>query len=508
MASEIILIIREQRNRQRITLSSAGVPCLFGRGRECSYVLRRNNVGDRQFSLDFRGGAWLLRDEGAAGCGTWYNNRYLGKGETVPLQPGDVIGLDTNADRSTQEITFRVEEIRQAEGAVGLQRENTDADAVLREIDLRRKRRVLIGRGEDCDIQLPSDRISRHHCEVVYRDGHCEVHDLGSTNGTYLNGRRITRELLTDGGVINVPTQVFAFSGGILHYHEHRVGISIELLSVSKTVHDRNTGGPINVVDGTSLAIEPNSFVVLVGGSGTGKSSLLTCITGSAPCTSGRVCFDGIDTKGNRNAFDAVLGYVPQRDIMHDSLTVEQSLTYTAELRIAHDATGGEIKAAVAHAIRAVDLNGREKTMIANLSGGQKKRVSIAMELLAGPRLLVLDEPTSGLSPDLDRSMMELCRKLSHENCTVLMVTHNMSNINLCDKIAFLGTGGVLCYYGTPEKLDEYFDVELTSDIFEKLRRPEEVEFYRQKYFTTPEFNRLAAQFPEAAKEANERCRP
>lgn len=104
--------------------------------------------------------------------------------------------------------------------------------------------------------------------------------------------------------------------------------------------------------------------------------------------------------------------------------------------------------------------------------------------------------------------MMELCRKLSHENCTVLMVTHNMSNINLCDKIAFLGTGGVLCYFGTPEKLDEYFDVELTSDIFEKLRRPEEVEFYRQKYFTTPEFNRLAAQFPEAAKEANERCRP
>lgn len=75
--------------------------------------------------------------------------------------------------------------------------------------------------------------------------------------------------------------------------------------------------------------------------------------------------------------------------------------------------------------------------MIANLSGGQKKRVSIAMELLASPRLLILDEPTSGLSPDLDRSMMELCRKLSHENCTVLMVTHNMSNINLCDKIAF-----------------------------------------------------------------------
>lgn len=128
------------------------------------------------------------------------------------------------------------------------------------------------------------------------------------------------------------------------------------------------------------------------------------------------------------------------------------------------------------------------------------------MELLANPRLLILDEPTSGLSPDLDRSMMELCRRLSHQNCTVLMVTHNMSNINLCDKIAFLGVGGVLCYYGAPEKLNDYFDVEMTSDIFEKLRDPAQLEHYREKYFTTPEFNRLLAVCPEAAQEADKRC--
>lgn len=210
-------------------------------------------------------------------------------------------------------------------------------------------------------MQLTSDRVSRHHCEVVYKDGHYELNDLGSTNGTYLNGTRVRNELLTDGAVINVPTQVFAFSGGMLHYHEHKVGISIELLDVYKTVKNRNTGKPLNIVDGTSMGVEPNSFVVVVGGSGTGKSSLLGCITGALPCTSGSVCFDGIDTRGNRNAFDAVLGYVPQKDIMHDELTVEQSLTYTAKLRIARDATRTEIKAAVAHAIEAVDLGGREK---------------------------------------------------------------------------------------------------------------------------------------------------
>ena len=317
---------------------------------------------------------------------------------------------------------------------------------------------------------------------------------------------RVSRAVLRNGAVINVPAQVFAFTGGMLHYHAHQSGISIQVVNVYKTVKNANTGKPLNIVDGTSFQVEPNSFVVLVGGSGTGKSSLLTCITGTAPCTAGSVRFDGLDTGSNRNAFEAALGYVPQKDIMHDSLTVEQSLTYTAKLRIAHDATRAEIAAAVAHAIEAVDLQGREKTYISKLSGGQKKRVSIAMELLANPRLLILDEPTSGLSPDLDRSMMELCRRLSHQNCTVLMVTHNMSNINLCDKIAFLGVGGVLCYYGAPEQLNDYFDVEMTSDIFEKLRDAEQVELYRRKYFTTPEFNRLLAACPEAAQEADKRC--
>lgn len=503
MTSEIVILITELRNKQRITLPAGSYR--FGRSAQCEYVLRRNNVGDHQFTVSFANGQWGVTD-GGSDYRTWYNNRYLEPGETSILQSGDVVGLNTDGDADTQEITFRVEEITSVQGDGMAPKKEQTTDAVLREADIRRKRRVLIGRGDDCDIKLVNDRVSRHHCEILYKDGHYELHDLGSTNGTYVDGVRVTRTVLRNGAVINVPAQVFAFTGGMLHYHAHQSGISIQLVNVYKTVKNANTGKPLNIVDGTSLQVEPNSFVVLVGGSGTGKSSLLTCITGTAPCTAGSVKFDGLDTRSNRNAFEAALGYVPQKDIMHDNLTVEQSLTYTAKLRIAHDATRAEIAAAVAHAIEAVDLQGREKTFISKLSGGQKKRVSIAMELLANPRLLILDEPTSGLSPDLDRSMMELCRRLSHQNCTVLMVTHNMSNINLCDKIAFLGVGGVLCYYGAPEKLNEYFDVEMTSDIFEKLRDRAQIEHYREKYFTTPEFNRLLAVCPEAAQEADKRC--
>ena len=418
MTSEIVILITELRNKQRITLPAGAYR--FGRSAQCEYVLRRNSVGDHQFTVSYEKDGWVVTD-GASDYRTWYNNRYLEPGETSVLQAGDVIGLNTDGNSDTQEITFRVEEITnvQGDGAAPIKEQTTEA--VLREVDIRRKKRVLIGRGDDCDIKLVSDRVSRHHCEVLYKDGHYELHDLGSTNGTYLDGVRVSRAVLRNGAVINVPAQVFAFTGGMLHYHAHQSGISIQLVNVYKTVKNANTGKPLNIVDGTSFQVEPNSFVVLVGGSGTGKSSLLTCITGTAPCTAGSVRFDGLDTGSN-------------------------------------------------------------------------------------PRLLILDEPTSGLSPDLDRSMMELCRRLSHQNCTVLMVTHNMSNINLCDKIAFLGVGGVLCYYGAPEQLNDYFDVEMTSDIFEKLRDAEQVELYRRKYFTTPEFNRLLAACPEAAQEADKRC--
>ena len=299
MTSEIVILITELRNKQRITLPAGSYR--FGRSAQCEYVLRRNNVGDHQFTVSFANGQWGVTD-GGSDYRTWYNNRYLEPGETSILQSGDVVGLNTDGDADTQEITFRVEEITSVQGDGMAPKKEQTTDAVLRETDIRRKRRVLIGRGDDCDIKLVNDRVSRHHCEILYKDGHYELHDLGSTNGTYVDGVRVTRTVLRNGAVINVPAQVFAFTGGMLHYHAHQSGISIQLVNVYKTVKDANTGKPLNIVDGTSLQVEPNSFVVLVGGSGTGKSSLLTCITGTAPCTAGSVKFDGLDTRSNRGA--------------------------------------------------------------------------------------------------------------------------------------------------------------------------------------------------------------
>ena len=263
---------------------------------------------------------------------------------------------------------------------------------------------------------------------------------------------------------------------------------------------------PKYAVDGVSLDIRRGEFVAVLGANGCGKSTLAKHFNAILLPEAGTVLVEGMDTRNEDHLYDVrqKVGMVFQNpDNQIVATIVEENVAFAPEnLGVPPE----EIRTRIDEAMKLAGIYEKREAAPYKLSGGQKKRVSIAMELLANPRLLILDEPTSGLSPDLDRSMMELCRRLSHQNCTVLMVTHNMSNINLCDKIAFLGVGGVLCYYGAPEKLNDYFDVEMTSDIFEKLRDPAQIEHYREKYFTTPEFNRLLAVCPEAAQEADKRC--
>ena len=263
---------------------------------------------------------------------------------------------------------------------------------------------------------------------------------------------------------------------------------------------------PKYAVDGVSLDIRRGEFVAVLGANGCGKSTLAKHFNAILLPEAGTVLVEGMDTRNEDHLYDVrqKVGMVFQNpDNQIVATIVEEDVAFAPEnLGVPPE----EIRTRIDEAMKLSGIYEKREAAPYKLSGGQKKRVSIAMELLANPRLLILDEPTSGLSPDLDRSMMELCRRLSHQNCTVLMVTHNMSNINLCDKIAFLGVGGVLCYYGAPEKLNDYFDVEMTSDIFEKLRDPAQIEHYREKYFTTPEFNRLLAVCPEAAQEADKRC--
>ena len=192
-----------------------------------------------------------------------------------------------------------------------------------------------------------------------------------------------------------------------------------------------------------------------------------------------------------------MVGYVPQRDIMHDDLTVMQALRYTAMLRTRAGLSAEELNARVSSAIADVRLKGKEKLRISSLSGGQKKRVSIAMELLSDPKVIFLDEPTSGLSPDLDMEMMQLLKELSKKGRTIVVITHAMENLDKCDRVAFLGRGGRLCYYGAAKDAFRWFNRRSYSRIFAALTDEATSEAFASKYRRSPYYKELYAQLVE-----------
>ncbi len=229
-------------------------------------------------------------------------------------------------------------------------------------------------------------------------------------------------------------------------------------------------------VDGTkilsdvSLSIHPGEFVGLLGPSGAGKSTLLNALNGFCPADRGKVLLNGTNLYEKFDRFRSLLGYVPQDDIVHTSLSVYKALYYSALLRLPQAAKGDAIKQRVMEVIRTLELEAQAKTKVKKLSGGQRKRVNLGIELLTSPPLLFLDEPTSGLDPGLEERMMKLFHKLSREGRTVILSTHIMESLGLLDLVAILNKGW-LVFYGPPELALNTFKVTEFSDIYDKLEK-------------------------------------
>jgi ABC-type multidrug transport system ATPase subunit len=229
-------------------------------------------------------------------------------------------------------------------------------------------------------------------------------------------------------------------------------------------------------VDGTkilsdvSLSVHPGEFVGLLGPSGAGKSTLLNALNGFRPADQGRVLLNGTNLYEKFDRFRTLLGYVPQDDIVHTSLSVYKALYYSALLRLPQTETRDAIKQRVMEVIRILELEAQAKTKIKKLSGGQRKRISLGIELLTSPPLLFLDEPTSGLDPGLEERMMKLFHKLSREGRTVILTTHIMESLELLNLVAILNKGW-LVFYGPPKLALNTFKVTEFSDIYDKLEK-------------------------------------
>jgi ABC-type multidrug transport system ATPase subunit/pSer/pThr/pTyr-binding forkhead associated (FHA) protein len=327
---------------------------------------------------------------------------------------------------------------------------------------------ITIGRHHENMVVLSHPQVSGQHARLELVQGGYRIIDLGSTNHVYVNAQRVTNQLLQPGDEIRIGPYKFTYTGTQLTQQDESHGVRIDALHLQK-VGTKHT----ILINDISVAIPPRKFVALVGGSGAGKSTLMDALNGLRPAQKGLVLYNGQDYYKHLAAFSTQLGYVPQEDIIHRDLTVERALYYTARMRLPEDFTQAQIKQRIEEVLEDVDMKHRRGLLVSKLSGGQRKRVSIALELLANPSVFFLDEPTSGLDPGLDRRMMFLLRKLADKGHTIVLVTHATNNINACDYICFLAQGGRLAYFGPPNEAKVYFGKTDFAEIYSALEPTE-----------------------------------
>lgn len=324
---------------------------------------------------------------------------------------------------------------------------------------------MRIGRALENELVVSDLQVSRLHAEFTSTpDGRYQIRDLGSHNGTYVNGQPMHKSgtaLIGPNDIVGVGHSTFRLVGDRLEEFVDTGEVSFSARHLTVTVD-----GGKQILKDVSFGVPEKSLIAVIGPSGSGKSTLLKALTGYRPANEGDVLYD------NRNLYKQFaelrqrIGLVPQDDILHKELTVRKALKYAAKLRFPGDTAESEREARIDEVLRELKLDIHKEKRVTSLSGGQRKRVSVALELLTKPSLIFLDEPTSGLDPGMDRDVMQLLRGLADDGRTVLVVTHSVAELAICDKLLVMAPGGSVAYFGPPEEALNFFGYTTWADVF------------------------------------------
>lgn len=441
------LVVRTGRDQWRVT---AGEHLLIGRAEESNVRFEDPRVSRRHLSIRHTGSECLLTDLGSR-YGTLVDSEPLrGAGSAQPpfrLHLGGIEGVRVEVDWAPQPQAQASVMHRQGVGASGLV---GPGDA------------VVVGRGAECDIVLDDLLVSRRHVRVVRETTGVFVEDLGSRHGTFVDGERIVRTRLEPQSLLSVGRHSFRLQQGQLRRDDDDGDVTFAADGLSFVLPNGRA-----LLSGISFALPGSSLMAVIGGSGAGKTTLLDALTGDQPATSGHVLYNGRDLYQHLGSLRQRIGVVPQDDVIHPQLTTRRALEYAAELRFPDDLDAGIRSARVGHVAAELGLVEHADTRIETLSGGQRKRVSVALELLTQPSLLLLDEPTSGLDLQLVGDVMELLRRLADGGRTVVVITHSAEGLELCDRVLVLATGGRVAYFGEPAGVLDYFGVSSYREVLD-----------------------------------------
>ncbi|WP_280708104.1 MULTISPECIES: FHA domain-containing protein [Kitasatospora] len=436
-------------------------------------------------------GHWMLDDLGSAN-GTWSEGRRISR---LDLGADSVIRFGSPGDGPEVELTVApaqqpaVPRPTALTAITGSYRPPTSIHPLV-------ARTLRIGRAPDNDLVLTDLEVSRHHAELhTTGDGRYAITDLHSHNGTYLNGQPVMQAVIGPRDLLGIGHSEFCLVDGELQEFVDTGDITLDVADLVVTVDDDR-----RLLDGISFPVGQDCLLAVTGPSGSGKSTLLNALTGLRPADGGTVRYDGRDLYRDYAELRHRIGLVPQDDILHTQLTVRRALGYAAELRFPGDTGAAERTARVDEVIAELGLDKRADLVVSSLSGGQRKRVSVALELLTKPSLLFLDEPTSGLDPGMDRSVMQMLRALADDGRTVVVVTHSVLSLDLCDRLLMLAPGGRTAYYGPPGDALEYFGCSQWPEAFENFETQEDRD-WEDEYRASPAYRRYIAPMerPEAS---------
>ncbi len=358
-------------------------------------------------------------------------------------------------------------------------------------LSLQGRNTISIGRDPQNDISIDHPVISRFHARIERETGSFYIADLDSINGTFVNGKQIKdKRVLMVGDNIRIgPCRLTLNIDETLIREDEEGNLRLDAVNLNKVV-----GKGVNLLNNISISIPARKFSVIAGVSGAGKSTLLDALNGFRPATSGSVLVNGTDLYQNFDSYRTEIGYVPQKDIVHMELTVEQALDYAAQLRMPADISPTERRKRVDEVLQDLGLIHRRDVQVKTLSGGQIKRVSIGVELLTKPDLFFLDEATSGLDPGTEADLMQLLRKLADRGRTILLITHATENVMLCDLVVFLAKGGHLAYFGPPKEALAYFGVSRFNEIYPKVENEKSPQKWQEQYLRSPQYEEFVAQ--------------
>ncbi len=432
-------------------------------------------------------------------------SRLAPKGASLAGQRSIAIGQlaelqNIQSEVGSKTMVFKVDSISQKQSAA-----NKTQPQLLMSLTFGNKSELIIGRGDDSDIKLDGLQISNRHAKLSLTNSGIVIEDLGSTNGVYVNGNRISRQNVGLENDIQIGSFLIKLDqANNIGVFDTRSKTRIDSVNITKDVKNRAGGGMIRLLDNVSLSIQPNEFVGLLGPSGAGKSTLMDAMNGMRPASGGSILINNLDLYQHLDSLKQSIGYVPQDDIIHRELTVYRTLYYVAKLRLSRDVSTKEINQIIEEVLDVTGLAERREVPISQLSGGQRKRVSIAVELITKPSVIFLDEPTSGLDPATEEKIMTLFRQIAESGRTVILTTHAMENVKLFDKLVVL-MRGKLVFYGAPDEALKHLGASSFKDLYDKLEEPIEqtlqqsggnrqqvteqvAEDWKQKFTQTPQY--------------------